>query len=78
MIESLRIRNYRIFNDLRVGGFRRINLIAGRNNARKTTLLEALFPLSLGHPSATLTTVINRGMVSPKLPPNAIPEVHWK
>ena len=78
MIESLRIRNYRVFDDLRIGGFRRINLVAGRNNAGKTTLLEALFLLSFGHPSATLTTVINRGMVSSNLPPNAIPEVHWK
>lgn len=78
MIESLRVRNYRVFDDLCIDGFRRVNLIAGRNNAGKTTLLEALFLLSFGHPSATLTTVINRGMVSSNLPPNAIPDVHWK
>ena len=42
MIKSLRIRNYRVFKDLEVGGLKRINLIAGKNNSGKTSLLEAI------------------------------------
>ena len=38
MLKSLRIRNYRVFKDLEVGGLKRINLIAGKNNSGKTEL----------------------------------------
>jgi hypothetical protein len=43
MIESFRIQNFRCFADLTVGPLGRVNLIAGKNNAGKTALLEALF-----------------------------------
>lgn len=42
MLKSLRIRNYRVFKYLEVGGLKRINLIAGKNNSGKTSLLEAI------------------------------------
>ena len=45
MFESLNIRNYRVFDDLEMNGLHRINLIAGRNNTGKTSLLEAIFLL---------------------------------
>ena len=45
MFESLRIRNYRVFDDLEMTGLHRVNLIAGRNNSGKTSLLEAIFLL---------------------------------
>lgn len=45
MLERLRIRDFRGFGDLRVDSLGRINLVAGRNNAGKTTLLEAIFLL---------------------------------
>ena len=45
MFESLRIRNYRVFDDLEMSGLHRVNLIAGRNNSGKTSLLEAIFLL---------------------------------
>lgn len=35
MLERLHIRNYRVFNDLRIDRLSRINLIAGKNNFRK-------------------------------------------
>jgi hypothetical protein len=43
MIESFRIQNFRCFADLRIGPLGRVNLVAGKNNAGKTALLEALF-----------------------------------
>ena len=48
MLERLHIRNYRVFNDLTIDQLSRINLIAGKNNSGKTSLLEALFLLSGG------------------------------
>ena len=45
MFESLKIRNYRVFKDLEMSGLHRVNLIAGRNNTGKTSLLEAIFLL---------------------------------
>ena len=46
MLKSLRIRNYRAFRELRIDELSRINLVSGRNNSGKTTLLEALLMLS--------------------------------
>ncbi|MFN0014287.1 MAG: AAA family ATPase [Saprospiraceae bacterium] len=42
MLDHLDIRNFRIFEELRINGLNRINLFAGKNNAGKTALLEAL------------------------------------
>ena len=48
MLERLRIRNFRGFDDLEIDNLSRINLVAGANNAGKTTLLEAIFLLGAG------------------------------
>lgn len=52
MIESLHIQNYRLFDELHIGALRRINLIIGRNNVGKSSLLETLLiyfnPASVG------------------------------
>ena len=42
MYKSFTVRNYRCFHDVKLGGFRQINLIAGRNNVGKTSLLRCL------------------------------------
>lgn len=42
MIESIELHHFRGFEDLKVSGFARLNLIAGRNDVGKTALLEAL------------------------------------
>ena len=52
MLDRLRIRNYRVFDDLDIPRLSRVNVVAGGNNAGKTSLLEALFLLS---EAATLT-----------------------
>lgn len=42
MIETLHIKNFQVFEDIEIKGLRRVNLIAGKNNAGKTAMLEAL------------------------------------
>ena len=65
MLKSLRIRNYRVFKDLKVDGLHRINLIAGKNNSGKTSLLEAIFLLAQGRlPQVAATSSILRGPIS--------------
>ena len=79
MLEGLHIRNYRVFNDLTVDHLRRINLIAGKNNAGKTSLLEAILLLSgAGHPQVVLTIMNCRGIVSVTGPPQTAGEIFWK
>lgn len=46
MFQNLEIRNFRLFEHLKLDRLGRINLLVGRNNSGKTTLLEALFMLS--------------------------------
>ena len=58
MFESLNIRNYRVFDDLEMNGLHRVNLIAGRNNTGKTSLLEAIF-LLCGAGNPRLGTNVN-------------------
>ena len=48
MFRSLRIKNLRLFSDLEIGQLKRINLLAGKNNSGKTTVLEAMFLLAGG------------------------------
>ena len=68
MLKSLRIRNYRVFKDIEVGGLKRINLIAGKNNSGKTSLLEAILLLSRGaDPTLALNESVIRGAYSESL-----------
>lgn len=43
MLDSLYIKNFRLFKELEIEHLGRINLIVGRNNSGKTCLLEALW-----------------------------------
>ncbi|MEN8217180.1 MAG: AAA family ATPase [Pseudomonadota bacterium] len=43
MLESLYIKNFRLFKELKIEHLGRVNLIVGRNNSGKTCLLEALW-----------------------------------
>lgn len=43
MIEKIRIENFKNFEEFEFDGFKRVNLIAGKNNVGKTNLLEAIF-----------------------------------
>ncbi|TMF50677.1 MAG: DUF2813 domain-containing protein, partial [Chloroflexi bacterium] len=42
MLNSLEIRNFRGFQDLKIERLGRVNLIVGKNNVGKSSLLEAL------------------------------------
>ena len=42
MLESFHIKNFKLFEDLEIKSLSRVNLITGKNNTGKTSLLEAL------------------------------------
>lgn len=73
MYTSVHIKNFRGMEDLRVEDIRRINLIVGRNNAGKTSLLEALLLIGWPtRPSLTLTLGTMRGQRRASERPDAI------
>ena len=41
-LKSLDIKNFRILEDFQVNKLGRVNLIVGKNNSGKTTVLEAI------------------------------------
>ena len=42
ILNSLEIRNFRAFRDLQIEHLGRVNLLVGKNNVGKTSLLEAI------------------------------------
>ncbi|GAB4499252.1 MAG: hypothetical protein OHK0019_36030 [Saprospiraceae bacterium] len=42
MLDHIHIENFRLFKNLDIPKVGRVNLITGKNNSGKTTLLEAL------------------------------------
>lgn len=68
-IEEFNIENYKLFYDLQVKELNRVNLITGKNNVGKTSLIESIF-LALGPTNPALWAKISswRGLdrVSPK------------
>jgi len=42
ILKNLRIKNFRLFEDLEFNRLGRINLLVGKNNSGKSTVLEAL------------------------------------
>ncbi len=42
ILNSLEIQRFRCFRELRIGHLGRVNLIVGKNNVGKSTILEAL------------------------------------
>lgn len=45
MLNSLRLQNYKRFRDLQFPEFKRVNLLTGKNNCGKTSVLEAILLL---------------------------------
>ena len=79
MLRTVRIRNFRVFDGLKIENLNRINLVTGRNNSGKTSLLEALFLLAgAGNPHLALNANVVRGMNLTKGNPEAIHETFWK
>ena len=76
MLKRLQIRNFRGFNALEIDQLSGINLIAGKNNSGKTSLLEAVFLLAGGgNAQMAANTNVIRG-----LEPNGAPvsDPFWK
>ena len=80
MLKSARVSNFRVLDELSIDHLSRINLIAGRNNAGKTSLLEALFLLSgAGNPQMALNSNVIRMPDLPMSGPREIlRETYWK
>lgn len=60
-LESLKIQNFRVFNNLELNGFSKINVLLGENNSGKTSVLESIFLLSgMSNPQLALTINLMR------------------
>ena len=67
MLTSLEIKNFRTFSHLLIERLGRVNLILGKNNVGKTTLLEALYIYGSVWPSSTIAqTLYDRDEVAGK------------
>ena len=80
MLKSVRICKFRVLDELLIGNLSCVNLIAGRNNAGKSSLLEALFLLSgAGNPHMALNSNVIRMPDIPLSGPREIlRETYWK
>lgn len=54
MLLDIQIKNFRCFEDTKIEGFQRVNLIGGKNNSGKTALLEAIYFCILPTPKSIL------------------------
>jgi len=64
MFRSLEIKGYRVFPHYRLDGLARVNLLVGKNNCGKTSVLEAVHLLaSGGDPDVMAKIVSDRGEV---------------
>ncbi|MEZ5671395.1 MAG: AAA family ATPase [Thiotrichaceae bacterium] len=64
MFKNLRIENYRILQKIEFNKLSHVNLLAGRNNVGKTTLLEAILLFAkLGSPAIIISILQNRDLL---------------
>jgi AAA15 family ATPase/GTPase len=62
MVESLEVKNFRCFQDLKLRGLRTINLIVGLNSSGKTSLLESIFIAAGANPEIAIRIRAFRGL----------------
>ncbi|HEV8640984.1 MAG TPA: ATP-binding protein [Methylomirabilota bacterium] len=67
MLSSVMLTAYRTFRKLRVDGLSRVNLFVGKNNAGKTSLLDAIELLVLGNAWALFRSSMRRGEEAPSI-----------
>ncbi|MEW6037045.1 MAG: AAA family ATPase [Pseudomonadota bacterium] len=58
-IANLEIEGFRALSDLRIGSFGKVNLITGKNNSGKSSLLEAIRILATGGALRTIFEILN-------------------
>lgn len=75
MLKEIEIQNFRCFEQIKISGFERVNLIGGKNNAGKTALLEALF-LNIS-PEASSILVLRDLRKESSLVMKAMPDRAW-
>jgi hypothetical protein len=75
MLKEIEIQNFRCFEQIKISGFERVNLIGGKNNAGKTALLEALF-LNVA-PDATSLVMLRELRRQPSKAIEAMPDRAW-
>lgn len=64
MLKSIEMKGYRCFEQYKLGGLSRVNLLVGKNNCGKTALLEAIWlAVSEGEPSVLFQIAERRGEV---------------
>lgn len=60
-LPNLTVRRFRLFEDLSIGKLARINCVAGRNGAGKSSLLEAIRVYASGcHPQTLFDLLVER------------------
>ena len=59
MLDSLEIKNYRNLRHLQIQSLGRVNLIVGKNNSGKTSLLEAVSIYAMGGNIAWISNLLN-------------------
>ena len=80
MIEQIKVRNFRALRRLDIANCARLNLVAGRNNCGKTSLLEAIFLLlAAGDPAIVLNSNVVR-LAGSEMPSDPRPyrDTLWK
>jgi AAA15 family ATPase/GTPase len=75
MIQKIEIHNFRCFEETKISGFKRVNLIGGKNNCGKTALLEAIYVGNFPSPDSIKMLRIFRKESEEFL--KALPEEAW-
>ena len=75
MLKEIEIHNFRCFEQIKISGFERVNLIGGKNNAGKTALLEAL--LLNDAPQARSLVMLKALRREPSKVIEAMPDKAW-
>ncbi len=66
MFKSVSVENYRGFGKYTLAGLSRINLLVGKNNGGKTSLLECVHILAAGgDPNVLINVALRRGEITP-------------
>lgn len=60
MLKSLHIKNFRCFEDLTIPSLGQVNLIVGKNNSGKSTLLEAIAVFAQGGSTKSIKNLLNK------------------
>ena len=76
MFESIEIENYKKIRKIKIEDFKQFNLIVGKNNSGKTSILEAIFySINPGNPTLTIQAV---GQVKISLDKSAKEAMFWE